>query len=972
MARTTITQFPSGSSQYRIEFDYLARPFVVVTLVNSSNLTQNKVLVVGRDYRFMSATVIEILIDQTGFDIIRIQRQTGTDLVVSFRDGSVLTANDLTNAELQAIHIAEEGREQTLITAAEFVLAAQRYSEASASSAAEAMAAKDRVEMLMSSGLYGYVLVTSFQTGATLTLPSQALKDESNGEYFRWDGSLPKAVLAGSTPSSSGGVGPGAWVSVGDASLRGNLKSEDSDKGDALYTVKQPYVGSIGLTGKANNALFINVKQFGSVGDGVYHPLSERYVTLAEAQAHYPFVTSLAESIDYAAWQAALNTGKVVYGIDNAYVITQTLLPVSGGGIIGLGVNKWVSGFTATFNPDLETGTTFLMYGSGPKNYTLDCVSNMDVSGGVVANPSASDPYTATSPIPSYDLLDFTNGDASGTTRATLKPFSVAILMPEKGCVRLENFRIVPYFNGLDGYKSLTNTGLGDNWDVGIWSRASFGNEYRNLQVVGYWRMAGLLKTNVPLSGTIAAQGEDENYYHCRFQGYKGVSIRAHDVFRITAVTATTIEIPWSASHTFNETGTLRAGGRNFVYTSLSVSGDKIIFNGVSNASMATVGSTIRRNDIDNFGMAGTQFFDCYITSLYHHTRLMSTSQYLDQPFSRPSECMEVSGEPVRGVQVHGSTIQGWDDVLLHLHDCGNMNFYSTYFESQIPYATVGGPNATFGYGARMIASRQSTSSLPYAAGNTRVLRMVGCTEGNGVDFGPSLAEYTSGRYVTGTGLFRPRDFFVDHRVLPEQADSEVRLISEKGNVRVSPYTGGFVYVGPASGDANLQSASGSLNLLSGLRVRFGTPSTYWATIDAAKFAPTTDNVLAIGQPSNRVSVVYAGTGTINTSDERLKVREEMTSGELAAALEIKNNIWKYRFTDAVQQKYDGARIHFGVGAQTVGEILRKHGLDPDCYAFWCYDEWSDSTDEGGVFTPAGSRYGIRYDELLCFLMAAI
>ncbi|HGF2940618.1 TPA: phage head-binding domain-containing protein, partial [Escherichia coli] len=520
----------------------------------------------------------------------------------------------------------------------------------------------------------------------------------------------------------------------------------DDSKGDALIGVRQPFTGAVTITQHENNALFLNVKQFGAIGDGKYHPLSEWFSSISEAKSLYPFVDSLSQSIDWAAWQAALNTGKVIYGTDNAYVITDTLTPVSGGGIICLGVGKWVSGYTATFAPDITTGTTFLMYGVGNKKYTVDCVSNMDVSGGVVSNPSSEDPYTTTAPASSYDLLDFTNGDANGTTRATLKPFSAAILIPETGCVRLENFRVVPYFNGLDGYKDIANTGLGDEWDVGIWSRASFGNEYRNLQVVGYWRKTALLKTNIPVSGTLAAQGEDENYYHCRFQGFKGISIRAHDVFRITAVTSSTIEIPWSASHTFETSGVLRSGGRNFTYSGLSVSGDKLVFTGVSNASEATVGSTIRRNDIDNFGMAGTQFFDCYITSLYHHTHLLATSQYLSQPFSRPSECMEVSGEPVRGVQVHAGTIQGWDDVLIHLHDCGNMNFYSTYFESQQAYVTINGGNA-IGYGARMIASRQSTSSLPYAAGNTRVLRMVGCSEGNGVDWGPVFNNYTGGRY---------------------------------------------------------------------------------------------------------------------------------------------------------------------------------------------------------------------------------
>ncbi|MCN6799905.1 hypothetical protein MLK92_25065, partial [Escherichia coli] len=671
------------------------------------------------------------------------------------------------------------------------------------------------------------------------------------------------------------------------------------------------------------------------------------FSSISEAKSLYPFVDSLSQSIDWAAWQAALNTGKVIYGTDNAYVITDTLTPVSGGGIICLGVGKWVSGYTATFAPDITTGTTFLMYGVGNKKYTVDCVSNMDVSGGVVSNPSSEDPYTTTAPASSYDLLDFTNGDANGATRATLKPFSAAILMPETGCVRLENFRIVPYFNGLDGYKDIANTGLGDEWDVGIWSRASFGNEYRNLQVVGYWRKTALLKTNIPVSGTLAAQGEDENYYHCRFQGFKGVSIRAHDVFRITAVTSSTIEIPWSASHTFETSGVLRSVGRNFTYSGLSVSGDKLVFTGVSNASEATVGSTIRRNDIDNFGMAGTQFFDCYITSLYHHTHLLATSQYLSQPFSRPSECMEVSGEPVRGVQVHAGTIQGWDDVLIHLHDCGNMNFYSTYFESQPAYVTINGGNA-IGYGARMIASRQSTSSLPYAAGNTRVLRMVGCSEGNGVDWGPVFNNYTGGRYNSGDGVFNPRDAFIDHKSLPEQSGGESRLVSQKGNARVVCGVGKTVLLGPTSGDCNLQSNTGSLNIRSGIRVRIGhADGTDWWLADANKIAPVDDNVKAIGQPSNRCSVIYAGTGSINTSDETLKTRYDILNAERDAAIEIKSFIYKFKFNDSINHKgIESSRYHFGVGAQTVGDILRKHGLNPEQYAFWCYDEWPDVWDE--------------------------
>lgn len=224
---STITQFPSGNTQYRIEFDYLARTFVVVTLVNSSNPAMNRVLEVGRDYRFLNPTMIEMLVDQSGFDIVRIHRQTGTDLVVDFRNGSVLTASDLTNAELQAIHIAEEGRDQTVDLAKE-------YADAADSSAGNAKDSEDEARRIAASikaaGKIGYITRRSFEKGFDVTKWNEVLLWEEDGDYYRWDGTLPKNVPAGSTPATTGGVGIGAWLSVGDASLRSDLAKDNGYK----------------------------------------------------------------------------------------------------------------------------------------------------------------------------------------------------------------------------------------------------------------------------------------------------------------------------------------------------------------------------------------------------------------------------------------------------------------------------------------------------------------------------------------------------------------------------------------------------------------------------------------------------------------------------------------------------------------------------------------------------------------------
>lgn len=132
------------------------------------------------------------------------------------------------------------------------------------------------------------------------------------------------------------------------------------------------------------------------------------------------------------------------------------------------------------------------------------------------------------------------------------------------------------------------------------------------------------------------------------------------------------------------------------------------------------------------------------------------------------------------------------------------------------------------------------------------------------------------------------------------------------------------------------------------------------------------DNLWNCGSASFRWKEVYAATATINTSDERLKKFLTIDDAEKAAALEIKANLRKFKFNDAIEEKGDGARIHFGASAQQVGQIMADHGLNPDDYAFYCYDEWGEEVEDGEIVQESGNRYGIRYEELLSFILAAL
>ncbi|BEO02365.1 hypothetical protein SMQC13_00920 [Serratia marcescens] len=83
---------------------------------------------------------------------------------------------------------------------------------------------KNLVEQLASS-IENFQPIDSFEKGAELTNTSQALRLESSGMFYGWRGPYPKVVPADSTPESTGGIGPRAWVYVHDLTLRSELIS---------------------------------------------------------------------------------------------------------------------------------------------------------------------------------------------------------------------------------------------------------------------------------------------------------------------------------------------------------------------------------------------------------------------------------------------------------------------------------------------------------------------------------------------------------------------------------------------------------------------------------------------------------------------------------------------------------------------------------------------------------------------------
>ena len=129
----------------------------------------------------------------------------------------------------------------------------------------------------------------------------------------------------------------------------------------------------------------------------------------------------------------------------------------------------------------------------------------------------------------------------------------------------------------------------------------------------------------------------------------------------------------------------------------------------------------------------------------------------------------------------------------------------------------------------------------------------------------------------------------------------------------------------------------------------------------AGRFSPTTDNNTTCGGASNRWSVVYAATGTINTSDERDKVVLGSSLGlSFINALEPVSYKWKIGGVDKDGNARPGVRTFHGLKAQQVKSTLDAMGVED--FAGWVLADKDDPE----------STQGLRYSEFIAPLIKAV
>jgi hypothetical protein len=167
--------------------------------------------------------------------------------------------------------------------------------------------------------------------------------------------------------------------------------------------------------------------------------------------------------------------------------------------------------------------------------------------------------------------------------------------------------------------------------------------------------------------------------------------------------------------------------------------------------------------------------------------------------------------------------------------------------------------------------------------------------------------------------------------------------------------------IGAYSGDLYVVNAGG---VGAGLRYNSGFPN----ILPCNGTGADRDNAIDLGHSSVRFDDVYATNGTIQTSDRNEKQDiAELSDAEQRVAVAAKGLLRKFRWKDAVAEKGDEARTHFGIIAQDLQAAFAAEGLDAGDYAMFISSAWTD--EETG---EERTRMGVRYSELLAFIIGAL
>ena len=764
----------------------------------------------------------------------------------------------------------------------------------------------------------GYIPMDSFQQGAEITKRNEILRDETTGEYYRWDGDLPKSVPAGSTPESAGGVGTGAWVNVGDASLRSDLSLNNGvnligGKGDIPSKFD-----SLELMGAAD--LYVGDT---AIVDGT------KYIICGESR---PF-------------NASLHTIRTKHG----YATASNLLNVI--------IRTPKLEFTVTSQADFQFPSS--LQGS----YYLDRTNQILL----VSTIAESGSVNQSSKVIVYDITGSTLTEAYRTS-------SISMAHGDRFAIQDDGvdyylWAAIPnasdYVNSsynIKRFKLDSNTG-NDSFDI-----------------------------NIPMGGTFYQYLSDFNYDSFLIHNYTLNTLFEvkHDDLLAGEYKPNPIANGLETVKQLNH-----GGGQYFIYSPaekkwLGLGGldartnrNGMCFISKFNFDADIDYATLLKTDAFDFGQEPQSFFYKYNTvkSAYDiYVCIWSSGDSSVRIYNVTDE----STNPVKEIYYGGFT----QNEYVASYDIGQYEGKSTVLESRFPLSArsvfIGGNAGN----AQNNAYNPADFQLSQVAGSLDGTRRIASIEAFGsegtskatrIDIVGGADDTTppglrikargviSGGYTSDWG-FVAGEYPLLTKALPKGAgftafsQLDIGLLSNVKKVSLLSITG--VTVGCLSGSSvtigEYSTTSGATSVM--------------YSFSKGSIAPQTDNTSSLGTNAFRFTQLHAANGAIVTSDASYKVDvNDFTDAEKAVATKLRSLVKKYRMRESVENKGEKARWHIGIIAQEVIKAFKDEGLDAFSYGMICNSTWDNIyDDEGRLIKEAGSRYGVRYDELLCFIIASI
>lgn len=623
-------------------------------------------------------------------------------------------------------------------------------------------------------------------------------------------------------------------------------------------------------------------------------------------------------------------------------------------------------------------------------------------SGGVLANQNAGELYTTSSGtrLNTYRIMDFTNKDAVGATQATQRLLSIAVRAKAGSSLERVSIRTT----ALDGRFNLTSadTNWGEQVDVGYMGENAFFASIRKSVIHGSFRDAAILLIPQDVPGDVPDYYPQTDRFmldECFVEGHCGFAVRGADELLVSAVNASYIECKWFRSHRFAPTGSIRAGGVDYSYTSLTVSGDALRFGGLSSNPVTnglTVGSVmLRTQDARSYGTGGVTITNSFLRSISHPSLRLSTDNFYTDRFEFSGRVFELSGLGVRGIHYNHTYVHGREDILGWVLNAQDFHLNDGWWECK-SRNTPAGPGLD---SCRLIAlsttelrARGIAGAVPSCAQNIKFTGWTGT--GAPVDRRPAWRQSASGYGVFGNtvsddaGYFQPGRGYDDSYSGPSSGPSSDAVLVHRtprlrssqhpymflgptGTIRSSmdkadhwswgfgfptnadaPYAVNFVFGSQsivnvdagASGAKvgyRVQNSQGSVGFMvdtDGLgTITLGDAN--MLRVGTNVFRSASDNAHSCGSASYRWTQVFAATATIGTSDEDLK--DDIASIE-ERMLDAWHNVkWvQFRFKEAKAEKGDEARLHFGLIAQRIKAVFEAQNLDAFTLGLLCYDEW--------------------------------